>query len=614
MLLTIKRHLSLIIICCLIIGSSSNSYSAFDQDTSNNNAFINANNSSPTQSSPVEADNIETEEFLPVDEAYVLNVEFEDKPSSTDEHIIRINWQIAAHYYLYRHSFNFTLENAQSELLILTEQIPDGLAKVDDYFGNVEVYYHNADILLTTNITENNLLLTVTAQGCADAGLCYPPRKRYFQVDTFNRTIAEIDKPNMGLASNDTNQTTTSPKQADFASLPYMLLLAILGGSILNLMPCVFPILSLKVLGFANDKGHSQSIHGLTYTAGVVLSFILVATILVSLQAAGEAIGWGFHLQSPWFVAALAYLFFTMGLSLSGMIEFGGKWMNTGSQLASKPGYNGSFFTGVLATIVASPCTAPLMGTALGFAVTQPPIIAVSVFACLGFGMALPVLLLSLSPRLLNKIPKPGPWMDKLKQILAFPLYATSVWLIWVVGNQTGVNGMGALLLGCVLIAFSIWLWKNSKTIGKTIAVICSLLTLSLLANPLLTTQSQTIENAVDTNWQAYSPQKLSDLRQQGKPVFINVTADWCITCLANEKVALGTDAVKQAFIDHNITYLKADWTNYNAEITDLLKQHNRNGIPLYLVYSGNGNEVQILPQLLTTNTVLNALATINND
>ena len=380
-----------------------------------------------------------------------------------------------------------------------------------------------------------------------------------------------------------------------------------------SLLPCVFPVLSLKVLAFANDKQHSHVIHGSVYTAGVILSFVAVAAILISLQAAGEAIGWGFHLQSPWFVAALAYLFFVMGLSLSGFIELGSQWMNTGNKLAAKPGYSGSFFTGVLATIVASPCTAPFMGTALGFAVTQPTAIALTVFAALGFGMALPLLVLSCSPKLLNKIPKPGPWMEKLKEILAFPLYATAVWLAWVVGKQTGVNGMASLLIGCVLISFAIWMWQG-KTVTRCIAVLCAATALGLLSSPLL--QSTDSKTANNENWQAYTPSALTQLRQQGKPVFLNITADWCITCLANEKITLNTDSVQQAFNDSGIHYLKGDWTNHDPEITQLLRQYGRTGIPLYVVYgsvdSAQGAvQGQVLPQILTTNIVLEAIASV---
>lgn len=544
--------------------------------------------------------------FLPVDEAYIINVLIEKDIEKKQR--LRINWQIAEDYYLYRHSFKFLLTDDKNQAVDIETVIPTGLKKEDEYFGKVEVYYHNADVSLKDLPQKQQLTLSVTSQGCADAGLCYPPRTHFYQIDTESGTVNKISE-------NPLNSTTAANLNGDIGidkqseSLPYMLLLALLGGMILNLMPCVFPVLSLKVLAFANDKDHSQALHGVTYTVGVVISFIIVATVLISLQAAGEAIGWGFHLQSPWFVSALAYLFFVLGLSLSGVIEFGGQWMNFGNRFASQSGYSGSFFTGILAAVVASPCTAPMMGTALGFAVTQPPVIAVSVFAALGLGMALPVLLLSCSPKLLKKIPKPGKWMEQFKQLLAFPLYATAVWLAWVVGKQTGVNGMAILLLGCVLIALAVWFWTTSNgTMTKILGALIAVASLTLLNSPFLTTDTGDDQ---PQNWTAYSPEILEKLREQGKPVFLNVTADWCITCLANEKVALDTETVQQALQNSGITYLKGDWTNHDPNITALLKEHRRNGIPLYLVYPSNQGEVQILPQILTSSILLEAFSAI---
>ncbi|MBL4826622.1 MAG: protein-disulfide reductase DsbD [Spongiibacteraceae bacterium] len=541
------------------------------------------------------------EEFLPVEKAYILNLEFEDSNNDQFNHL-RLNWQIANGYYLYRHGFKFepvNLQGKQTNIDIRT-QIPDGKAKIDDYFGRVEVYHNYVDITLSTTNDTTPFTLAITSQGCADAGLCYPPRTQYFHIDKSQNSITTINKPAMKLATNKLKNNTSQTSQ----SLLYMLLLAILGGSVLNLMPCVFPVLSLKVLSFANDKEHNKLVHGLVYSLGVIISFVVVAAILISLQAAGEAVGWGFHLQSPWFVATLVYLFFVMGLSLSGFIEFGSQWMNTGSSLASKSGYSGSFFTGVLATVVASPCTAPFMGTALGFAVTQSTPVALSVFAALGFGMSLPLLLLSSSPNLLNKIPKPGPWMVRLKELLAFPLYATAVWLCWVVGKQSGVSAMAAVLLGCVLITLSLWLWGEGH-VKRVLSTASAALAITLLAGPLLNAS-----NTETNNWKTYNPEILSQLRQQGKPVFINVTADWCITCLANEKITLSTDRVKQAFIDSGVTYLKGDWTNHDATITHLLNQHGRTGIPLYLVYpSDSSQDATLLPQILTADVVIEALA-----
>lgn len=543
-------------------------------------------------------------EFLPVEQAYQLNIDFQAANQ------LRLNWQIQEGYYLYRHAFKFQLQDA-SEVYPLEPIISKGLEKTDEYFGDVEVYYRDADIDLKGVPAIDGLQLTIVSQGCADAGLCYPPRKQYFAIDMLEQRISELETPrfqaiiptpaaNPGSAGNNAQVAANT-------SLWMMLLFAMAGGFILNLMPCVFPVLSLKVLSFTNDTEHNHSLHGWSYTAGVILSFILVAALLLGLRAGGEAIGWGFHLQSPWFVALLAYLFFAMGLSLSGFFEMGSSWMNIGSSLANRSGYSGSFFTGVLATVVASPCTAPFMGTALGFAITQSSGIALAVFAALGFGMALPVLLLSLSPKLLAFMPKPGPWMDSFKQFLAFPLYASAIWLGWVVGNQTGVNGMAIVALGCLLLALACWLW-NDKLVNRSISAICAALAVSLLSSTMLKPVAK-IQDVSGQNWEPFSSARLQELRSQGQAVFVNATADWCITCLANERVTLSTDTIKRAMTDNNVVYLKADWTNRDPQITALLSEFGRTGVPLYVAYPANPQaQPMLLPQLLTTDIVLEAL------
>ena len=255
-------------------------------------------------------------------------------------------------------------------------------------------------------------------------------------------------------------------------------------------MPCVFPVLSLKVYSFATGEDSTRHTHGWVYSVGVVVSFLLVGALLIGLQQAGSAVGWGFQLQSPRFVAALAFLFFAMGLALSGVVELGSSMMGTGSKLADQGGYAGSFFTGVLATVVASPCTAPFMGVALGFAVTQPAPIALLVFGALGAGMAAPLLALSYSQRLRQAMPKPGAWMETFKQLLAFPLYATAIWLLWVAGRQTGVNGISVLLAGMLLLALGLWLWRYAGW-PRLFSVLFTVLALSAIASPLVTRQRQ---------------------------------------------------------------------------------------------------------------------------
>ena len=391
-------------------------------------------------------------DILPVEQSYHLELEL------PDQRHLRLFWQIEPGYYLYQHQFAFQLEDEVGALAAEAD-FPPALEFNDEYFGDVQVYYDQADILLDLDRTpEGPLTLTVTSQGCADAGLCYPPRKQAFRLDPASGDFLEVNPKK-------TRQRPASDvASADLAGLPYMLLLAFLGGAILNLMPCVFPILSLKVLSFTQSSDHDRHLHSWVYTAGVVTSFVAVAALLIALQQAGRAVGWGFQLQSPGFVIALAYLFLAMGLSLSGLIHLGGSLMNAGGGLAARPGTAGSFFTGVLAVVVASPCTAPFMGTALGYALVQPPLVGLavglSVFAALGLGMAAPLLLFSYSGAARRLMPKPGPWMDTLKQFLAFPLYAAAIWLLWVAGRQTGVNTMAAALSGGLLLALGLWLWQ----------------------------------------------------------------------------------------------------------------------------------------------------------
>ena len=536
-------------------------------------------------------------DFLPVEEAYRLAVEVE---SNGD---LRLYWQIADTYYLYRHSLEFTLtENGVP--IDMDASLPPGLERTDEFFGDVNVYYGDADISLAPASSPERAVLTVTSQGCADAGLCYPPRTQQFEVD---------------FASAGVTETTPAPQRrgqsispgengagATVTTLLYMLLLAFAGGIILNLMPCVFPILSLKVLAFARAEPQERHRHGWWYTGGVVASFLLVAVVLVALQQAGRAIGWGFQLQSPGFVIALAYLFIAMGLSLSGLVHFGGNLMNVGNSLAQQGGNTGSFFTGVLAVLVASPCTAPFMGTALGFALTQPPAIGLVVFAALGFGMASPLLLLSYSAAARRLMPPPGPWMETLKQALAFPLYATALWLFWVAGRQTGVDTMTMALLGALLLAFGLWLW-GPGTVRKSAAAVALLLA---VASGGWRGEPSSADGQLADGRVAWSPAAVAEARASGRPVFVDFTADWCITCLANERTVLHTTGAKERFDARNVVYMVADWTNYDADIADFLADMGRSGIPLYLLYPAERSAAPLmLPQLLRKQHLVDALA-----
>lgn len=397
-------------------------------------------------------------------------------------------------------------------------------------------------------------------------------------------------------------------------ALALILLLALAGGILLNLMPCVFPVLSIKAMSLVSGGNQDQRAHGMAYTAGVVLSFAVLAGVLLALRAGGEALGWGFQLQSPWFVGILIYVFFAMGLALSGLFEFGTRMMGVGQNLTERGGLKGSFFTGVLACVVASPCTAPFMGTALGVAVLLPWPQAMSVFLALGLGLALPMLALSWWPGLAKRMPKPGPWMDTFKQAMAFPLYLAAVWLLWVLARQTDPNGLALVLSGMVALAFALWLaGKRNKsetaTTARHVAVGLSLVfAVSALASAARFETEGRLDGA-SAWWEPFSPERLEQLiADPEQAVLVNMTADWCVTCLVNERVALNTDAVREAMAANNIVYLKGDWTRRDSVITEYLARYERNGVPLYVLYPHNGGQPRVLPQILTPGLVVQAM------
>ncbi|HJO12643.1 MAG: protein-disulfide reductase DsbD family protein [Gammaproteobacteria bacterium] len=412
-------------------------------------------------------------------------------------------------------------------------------------------------------------------------------------------------------------------------SVLLFMLFALMGGMILNLMPCVFPVLSLKALSFAKNAGESQQkqrMDGLVYTAGVIVAFVALASILIALRAAGERIGWAFQFQQPWFLAFMVYLFFLMALSLSGVFEIGTGMMGVGSSLTEKKGYKGSFFTGVLATTVATPCTAPFMGPALGFALTQNWAVAMLIFVSLGFGMALPILALSFSPALSRYMPNPGPWMETFKQFMAFLLYGSALFFLWVLGVQVGVTGMALVLGACILLAFAAWLYQKRHSIGPSwrtantaIGAACVIAAIYLVQTPFLATapvsQAASLDadgNPIQQDFEVFSRARLDELQAAGRPVFVNMTAAWCITCLANDQTTLNTDRVKQVMADNDITYMKGDWTNEDPEITEVLERFNRPSVPLYVLYPGDtSKEPEILPQILTPGIVTEAFENI---
>lgn len=529
-------------------------------------------------------------EFLPVEQAYQSLLQWRDGQ-------LHISWTIADGYYLYQERFEFAvLENGEQTSLDVV--LPEGKVKDDPYFGRTPVYYYNLNHSIDWPASAEPRTLVLTAQGCADAGLCYPPYTQYAEVDTQSGELRLSERPPATM----THETSTDSAAQ---SLLVMCLLAFLGGLILNLMPCVFPVLSLKVLGFTHQKGHSAA-HGSVYALGVIVSFALVAGLLISLRQGGAALGWGFQLQTPWFVAALALLFFVLAGAMLGWLEIGARWMGIGNELSQQGGYSGSFFTGVLATVVASPCTAPFMGTALGYAINQPTLQALMVFIALGAGMAAPVWLLSLNPAWLKRLPQPGNWMIVLRQAMAFPLLATSIWLIWVVGRQSGADAMAILLGSCLLLGLSLWLGQQQTR--KWPALATAALALAVLWHPSLHHPEQSRAKAGSS----FDASQISHLRQSGKAVFLDITADWCITCKVNENLVLHTDAMQDEFEQAGVVYLVADWTRYDPAITELLDGFQRNGIPLYVLYPADATKpATVLPQILTADIVRQALDTL---
>ena len=545
------------------------------------------------------------EAFLPVEQAYQLTV---SRLGSKNR--LELSWVIADKYYLYGEQFKVSINNQR-----IAVNLPTGIIEYDQIFEkDVEKHYRQAIISIDQDQLPKHqgYELTVISQGCADAGLCYPPQTERFSIDSAGISPVIFNDSNNNRLNN--NPATAKVDEdviganASMATIFYMIAFAVIGGALLNLMPCVLPVLAIKALALTNSKTNHRT-QGWSYTLGAITTFVIIATLLLVIRAAGQAVGWGFQLQSPGFVTILFYLFLVMGLSLSGLVSFGTRWMSAGQNLTQGSGLSQSYFTGVLAAVVASPCTAPFMAPALGFAITQPWLIALLIFASLGFGMALPLLLLSYTPALNKFLPKPGAWMETFKQALAFPLYITAIWLLWVLSRQLGPNITALVIFGGLAIVFIYWLGqKSTRFLPATGLIAIIVITVMSWYTSRQEPLRASISTANSSTWEAYNEERLASLRDAGTAVFINLTADWCITCLANEQVVF-TDSTLAIMRAKNITLLKGDWTNYDPQITKLLEKYKRGGVPLYLLFPAEINKAPIiLSQILTPNGFRDAI------
>jgi thiol:disulfide interchange protein DsbD len=413
-----------------------------------------------------------------------------------------------------------------------------------------------------------------------------------------------------------------APRPVQAQNLLVILLLAFGGGLILNLMPCVFPVLSIKILSLLdNSRGERKTIQisAAIYTLGVLFSFWVLVAVLLALRAGGRSLGWGFQLQAPGFVAFLICLLFVLGLSLIGAFEIGSSLMNTGTGLTQRGKYSSSFFTGVLATVVATPCTAPLMGVAVGFALSQSPAVCVAVFTSMAIGLASPFLLLSFFPQLSGLLPRPGAWMETLKQMMSFLIFGTVIWLLWVLGQQVGMNQLALLLFALLVLSIAAWIagrWPQSRTVRAAAVVLGIGVTAycSTALTPLDTAARQNGSEAAlskgGLKWEAFSPDKLASYRSSGKPVLVDFTAAWCLTCQVNDRVVFHSPQVEQRLNRSDIVLLRADWTSYDPVITEWLAKFGRSGIPFYIIYTPDrGSTPTTLPDgILTPSTFLKSL------
>ena len=441
---------------------------------------------------------------------------------------------------------------------------------------------------------------------------------------------AETPQPASGTNPGTSSSGSTLPRSFGTASMQQLkpsgsflgsVLFAFLGGLLLNLMPCVFPVLFIKGLSLVNSGREERSTlrkHGLVYALGILVSFWALVAVLLVLRSAGSTLGWGFQFQSPQFVMLMTGLLFFLGLSLAGQFEIGLTLTNTGGSLAAKQGLTGSFFTGILAVIVATPCTAPFMGAALGYALAQPAAVTFAVFTALALGLAAPYVALTLQPAWTRLLPRPGAWMEVLKQAISVPIFVTVIWLAWVVTQGYGANVLFALLISLLLLAVAGWFlgrWPARRwATAVAVLVILGVVAICVFApGRLFSYPSPSSENSAARSaaWQPWSVQAVADARAQGQTVFVDFTASWCLSCQVNERLALTRPEVKTAFAAHHVVLFKADWSRHDDAITDALTALGRSGVPTYALYVPGESNPRLLPEALTPGIVTDALATL---
>ncbi|MEO6172895.1 MAG: protein-disulfide reductase DsbD [Arenimonas sp.] len=535
---------------------------------------------------------------LPAEQAF----QFEAIVNTSNELLLRFT--PAPGYYLYRDKTKIDIVSENGSITAGEIQWPPAKSHKDEHFGDIYVFFDLVEAKLPLWLKDakaHDITLKATFMGCQENGICYPPMKR---------DIA-LSLPAGGKVSNgkvtkaDTTFSTVLWLQA--------LLLALGGGLILNLMPCVLPVLSLKALSLVEgaDDNNSARKKALWYTFGVMISFALVGAIAIGLRHAGLALGWGFQLQQPVVVAILALIMLAVGLSLSGVFQIGAGLAGVGQKLTESKDHKADFFTGVLAVVVASPCTAPMMGGALAFAFATSPIVAMSVFLALGLGLALPFLMIAYIPALAKRLPKPGAWMETLKQVLAFPMYLTAAWLISVLAAQRGSMGVLLILAGATALAFGLWLWEKtrySENKYSRIFVLLAFIATAYSVFAIYKIKELPAKQVSSETHVAYSTEALASLRKDNRNVFVNMTADWCISCKTNEATVFSRPAFKKLLEDTNTVYMVGDYTNVDPEITQFLELHNAVGVPLYVVYSPKAPEGKVLPIILTPGIVDRAL------